>query len=228
MANIVRKELIDQYKKLHDENREYGKSSNNKIALVSHIVKRSSCRSVLDYGCGKSSLMDQLSSEIPQIEVVKYDPAIAEFSQKPDCKFDFAVCTDVMEHIPEEDVSDVLSDVHNHSELVLFVISTRPARAILPNGQNAHATVRDPRWWQQRLATIFGPVSLFYYNQRKQVAYYLTCNTSPAERFRLRRLVPNRTSLVVRIGGLFAPRAIARRCKRTVVSWTSASRGKNK
>jgi hypothetical protein len=173
VSYVVRKNLIDQYKQLHKENKEYGKSSDTKFRIVSYLVKQGGKKSLLDYGCGKSVLMDSLYTNLPDIEVVKYDPAIEQFSQKPTQKFDLVVCTDVMEHIPEEDVSDVLRDIFDYSESAFFVISTRPANAVLPDGQNAHATVKTPFWWQDKINDVFGKADILHYCKEKEIAYFI-------------------------------------------------------
>lgn len=64
---------------------------------------------------------------------------------------DFLINTDVLEHIYEEDINKVLKDIFNISEICYFNISTRLASTILPNGENAHCTVREASWWLKKI-----------------------------------------------------------------------------
>ena len=75
-----------------------------------------------------------------------------EFSAKPDRRFDLVISTDVLEHIPEESIDKILKDIFNYSDQWVFLtICTREAREILPNGMNAHATVKPEEWWNDKL-----------------------------------------------------------------------------
>jgi len=169
--NSVNKYFVDQYRRLHSDHKDYGKSSDKKVRMVLSLVDDLSAKSVLDYGCGKSSLMDGVRSRRP-ISVGRYDPAIDEFMEKPEGKFSLVVCTDVMEHIPEDDVSAVLDDIRGLSENAFFSISTRKAKATLPDGQNAHATVRDSEWWLGSIRKSFG--SAFFLQGEKDLIYIST------------------------------------------------------
>jgi hypothetical protein len=62
------------------------------------------------------------------------------------------VSTDVLEHIPEEDVDWVLKDCFSFAKKFIYMnIASYPARKILPNGWNAHVTIESPDWWRQRI-----------------------------------------------------------------------------
>ena len=77
-----------------------------------------------------------------------YDPAVDEFSAKPRGKFDGVICTDVAEHVPEDEVDVFLSDVFSHARKFVFItICTRPAKKLLPDGRNCHLTVKPATWW---------------------------------------------------------------------------------
>ena len=141
MGNVTRRELIDQYKIIHREKLNYGRSSEDMISVVLLLFKSLKGKLFLDYGCGKSNLANQVS-EVHGTTVCKYDPSIPEHSTRPKGQFDLVTCTDVMEHIPEEDITSVLMDIKNCSQNVYFVISTRLAKAVLPDGRNAHLTVK--------------------------------------------------------------------------------------
>lgn len=143
-------ELINQYAILHDT-KKYGDTGDMLSGVVREAIKTHDVESVLDYGCGRSNLVYSLDIDC----AIKYDPAIREFSDKPQEKFDLVVCTDVLEHIPEELVEDVIKDVCSYAPLVFFTICTRPAHTILPNGTNAHCLVKSKEWWDNLLGLYF-------------------------------------------------------------------------
>lgn len=97
---------------------------------------------ILDYGCGKSTLQQQLPFKIQQ-----YDPAVPKYSTLPD-PADIVVCTDVLEHIEPDNLGNVLLHIHSLAKKAAFlVIATRPAKKILEDGRNAHLIVKDMVWW---------------------------------------------------------------------------------
>ena len=62
---------------------------------------------------------------------------------------DLIVLFDVLEHIFIGDLKLVVSDIYKYAkELVILQIACYPASATLPNGENAHITVRNPVWWK--------------------------------------------------------------------------------
>jgi len=119
------------------------------------ILKEYSVKTVLDYGCGGSDWStagfheENNKSAIEYFKLDKayrYEPArnIDERNQV-DCVVSF----DVLEHIFISDVPTILRDIFSYaSKLVVLNIACYPARAMLPNGENAHITVRHPLWWK--------------------------------------------------------------------------------
>ena len=81
-----------------------------------------------------------------------YDPAYEEHNILPEKTFDGVISTDVLEHIPEEVIPKTLSQIFERAEkFVYLAICTRLAQAILPNGENAHCTVKEPNWWENHI-----------------------------------------------------------------------------
>jgi SAM-dependent methyltransferase len=101
---------------------------------------------ILDYGCGKAQHHpDSWNS-------YKYDPAIPQFSTKPDKnkKFDLVLCVDVLEHIPEESLPEIIKELFEYSNKWVFcTAAVKEAGKTLPNGMNAHATVKPEDWWKE-------------------------------------------------------------------------------
>jgi hypothetical protein len=71
-----------------------------------------------------------------------YDPGVPEYDTLPEGIFDGVYSTDVMEHIPKEQIPETFETIFEKAEKFVFLaICTQPAIAILPNGENAHCTV---------------------------------------------------------------------------------------
>lgn len=129
--------------------------------LVLPHFKEHTIRSVLDYGSGGSDWekedFDQESSQSAKDffsvdTVASYEPARSIDQRK---KSECVICMDVLEHIFVLDVSAVLRDIFSYADrLVILNIACYKARAMLPNGENAHITVRDPMWWKGMLDSI--------------------------------------------------------------------------
>lgn len=156
---ITNNNLVSQYSQLHQTKR-YGHTANSYAPHVRACVVDLRATRVLEYGCGQSSLGEILAT--PGLEWKRYDPAIPEFSSQPQEPVDLVVCTDVMEHIPEEDVEDVLRHIGSLSRNVFFNIATRAAKTVLPNGQNAHCTVWTIERWMEVLRKEFPEVQVVH------------------------------------------------------------------
>lgn len=125
----TRKRLVRFYKFLHDER----------------------VTSFVDYGCGKGWL-EQFLDPMP---VSSYDPMVEEFSN-PDYKSQgWLVCLDVLEHVEEKYLDNVLRHIYrSFIHKALFYISWADTD-IFPDGTDAHITKHDFHWWYLRLTKYF-------------------------------------------------------------------------
>ena len=116
---------------------------------------------VLDYGCGGSNWTQQGFDEKTNQSAIEYFNLSNAYRYEPardiderqivDCVISF----DVLEHIFISDVPAVLRDMFSHtSKLLILNIACYKAAALLPNGENAHITVRPPHWWKGMLDSI--------------------------------------------------------------------------
>lgn len=151
--------LIPAYRELHAKGKFPGFSVRPYLAQIAELVMSSGAKTLLDYGCGEGK---QYSEEcwhvLWNIHPVLYDPAVPQFAKKPSGSFDGTICTDVLEHVPEDELDAVIQDLVRFSRLWCFVsVCCRPAKANknLPDGRNAHVTIKPESWWQMRLAIAF-------------------------------------------------------------------------
>lgn len=131
------------------------------IARIKALIDATGAKNVLDYGAGKGAQyrpqpivvearqMADGVAEYWDVEVACYDPGYAGYSKLPDAAFDGVVCTDVLEHCPEEDLAWIVDEIFAFARRFVYLnVACFPARKSLPNGENAHATVRPPEWWE--------------------------------------------------------------------------------
>lgn len=152
-------EHIVAYREIHST-RHYGSSATElHLAEIAKVVRAQAPKSILDYGCGRGDLVAHFWLDGAR-RIERYDPAIPAFKSMPEGEFDLVLVCDVMEHIPMASVDRVLAEVREKSATALFTISTKLARAKLPDGRNAHVTLLTPAEWTRWLADVFGPVQV--------------------------------------------------------------------
>ena len=128
-------------KRLYDVEPEYGTSGKTWAKYVRKCAQDNP-GSILDYGCGRRTLEQELGYPIQN-----YDPAIPGYDAPPEPAHCVA-CTDVLEHIEPECLDAVLDDLKRVTQAVgFFVIATRPAAKVLADGRNAHLINRPIEWW---------------------------------------------------------------------------------
>jgi hypothetical protein len=165
------RELLEFYRQMHVEGERgrppeetfSGVSLGPHVGRVKRLVAKTGATSILDYGSGKGRLYDLQNVKLPDGTllpsiadfwdvdyVLCYDPAYGPFSEAPKQKFDGVVCTDVLEHCPEEDIGWIIEDLFGYATRFVFAtVACYPAEKHLPNGENAHVTIRPPQWWVQ-------------------------------------------------------------------------------
>ena len=136
---------LEQAKQYHkDDNKWQGVALKKFIPSINQIIKDKGIESILDYGSGKAKYHPK------EWNATKYDPAVPEYQNKPTDKFDLVISTDVLEHIPVDNLKDAINEIFSYSKKWVFVsVCCRKAIAILPNGYNAHATIESAKWWRE-------------------------------------------------------------------------------
>lgn len=146
--------ITDEYKelneKLHESNKHYGAGGHKWATQLVGLAKMVGTQDILDYGCGKSTLAQNLPFKIQQ-----YDPCIPKYASEPE-PADIVICTDVLEHIEPECVVDVLVHISKLTKKLAFlVIANRPAKKVLEDGRNAHLIQENEVWWLERILPLF-------------------------------------------------------------------------
>ena len=147
--------LVKEYTDYHATHDNYGASANKFKTTVLGCIDQHKVGSLLDYGCGKGVLIRSIREDRPNVEVEGFDPAVAEFQEKPTGQFDVVACIDVLEHVPLDELDALLSEIRYFSSRPFIFVSCRLAKAVLNNGMNAHCTVFPPRWWASKLGSYF-------------------------------------------------------------------------
>ena len=147
-------DYIKQYELLYKIKKNYGKTSIKLYDMLKKIINDLNISSVLDYGCGKSKLLDLIKKN-SKIKIFKYDPAIKKYSTLTKNKTDLVICTDVLQHVPLYDLDRVLKEIKSKGIYILFYIKCTNHKTKLPNGTYANCTVYDKKWWLEKLSTYF-------------------------------------------------------------------------
>jgi hypothetical protein len=161
--------LIDQYKEIH-ATRTYGDTSIKNLRYIRPQVKVLAPATILDFGCGRSKLVDVLGQSVGA-SIKRYDPAIPEYSTPPEGVADLLINVDVLEHVPEDKLDTVVGHMARLCRNAIIVIDTVQAEAVLPNGENAHCTLRSQEWWGQYLRKHFKHVEPIRVTRRSRAAF---------------------------------------------------------
>jgi hypothetical protein len=133
---------------------------------IKTLIDTTRSTTILDYGSGKGLQYRQKDISIPHAEgrwpdiktywgvedIRLYDPSYPPLSELPTGKFDGVISTDVLEHCPEEDIPWIVDEIFSFSKKFVFAnVACYPAKKRLPNGENAHCTIKPMEWWRERI-----------------------------------------------------------------------------
>ncbi len=140
-----------------------GQSLGDHVARISTLVRKHRARTILDYGSGKGNLYEPLPGEAAGsrfktmrawdgARVTCYDPGYAPFSGPIEQHYDGVICTDVLEHIADDDIPWVFDELFRHARSFVFAVAASfLACKTLPNGENAHVTLQPASWWLEHI-----------------------------------------------------------------------------
>ncbi len=152
--------LREQYRMLMDNGAFRGLTTLIFADHIKEMVKKHGVKTMLDYGCGQGVQYgkDLDLAEKWGVTVEQYDPVVPEYSELPDSTFDMVICVDVLEHIPEEELKGVLTEIFSKATKCVFLtVCPRAAKKTLPDGRNCHLTIKPLSWWAALVKEIAPP-----------------------------------------------------------------------
>lgn len=120
---------------------------------VYNVVKKTNSKTILDYGSGKGQQYSNLKLDLYWgVEVDCYDPGYEPFFELPNKLYDGVICTEVMEHVPEDEVDQVMTEIFERAtKFVYFSIALSLAGKKLLDGSNVHVTIKPMKWWNEKI-----------------------------------------------------------------------------
>lgn len=170
-------ELLSMYQNMHSEgdpstsqdadNTFDGQSLLPHVELIGQLITHFAANTLLDYGAGKGKQYGPMPINLPDgrrypdiaafwgVSVHCYDPGHKPFSTPPGRQYDAVISTDVLEHCPEEDLEWIVDEMFGAASKFLYAnAACYPADKQLPNGENAHITIRPLSWWSALFAKV--------------------------------------------------------------------------
>jgi 2-polyprenyl-3-methyl-5-hydroxy-6-metoxy-1,4-benzoquinol methylase len=168
LADLISHEYAALLARKHSEKR-WGTDGKRHAAAVAALADQAKAETILDYGCGEQTLAAAMAPR----KVLGFDPGMVGRDGMPK-PCDVLACTDVLEHVEPEKLGNVLAHMHAICLKAAFlVISTRPAREVLPDGRNAHLIVRDAEWWTDQILAAGFTIERAELRE-KEAAFWLT------------------------------------------------------
>jgi len=138
------------------------------IVAIKDLVDSTNSNTLLDYGSGKgiqykTVLLEDENHVVYQNlkdywkanEIYCYDPAYPPHQNLPNRQFDGVISTDVLEHCHQEDMKWIINEIFSLAKRFVFAnVACYRASKSLPNGKNAHCTIRPSVWWDVVLKSI--------------------------------------------------------------------------
>lgn len=173
----------EQNRLLHEQCDVYGVSGVHYAEMVFGLIALHHPHTVIDFGCGKDTLRETVYALVQERYAVRgkftkprdrnrrmtpsmpiwrsYDPSIPELSMLPETPADMMICTDVMEHVERECLSEVIGYLRDMTKKVIFCsIAMKPACRKLPDGRNTHRIIKKKDFWMEKFSSDFHIVEL--------------------------------------------------------------------
>jgi hypothetical protein len=135
---------------------------------IGKLIQQHRARTLLDYGCGRGDAY-RSPHKVHQTwglrrpDVHLYDPSFGRYANLPLGTYDAVICSDVLEHIPEEQVDAVIERLFAYAKAFVWAsVCCRPAKKTFPGTDiNLHVTVKDMQWWLDTFEQHAGGKSFF-------------------------------------------------------------------
>ena len=149
--------MKEQYEKIHELGMyDTHCMSNRDSDILFGLVRGTKSITLLDFGGGKGHQYsrDNMNHRfgIAILDIDIYDIGIPKYSKIPNKVYDGVISIDVLEHIHEKDLDESLTLLFSKAKNFVYIaVSCDPAKTVLPNGLNAHVTIRPPSWWKEKI-----------------------------------------------------------------------------
>lgn len=151
------KVISEEYRTLIENKTKSSPWGNAVIGSVPRIYKyalQHDCKSILDYGSGKSDFINTLNQDFPNhgLQINQYEPARPEFAHDP-LTSDMTICVDVLEHIEPDKLDAVLDHIYQKTNKIFyFKVCLVAAHSTFPDGRNLHLIIEDEHFWKNKLS----------------------------------------------------------------------------
>ena len=88
---------------------------------IKKIISEVDPKTILDYGCGESRVVENLQQEFPNIRYTKYDPYIERYKDYPSGQYDFIMCNLVVHLLNPEMKKYVVQELHQLNTGYVFI-----------------------------------------------------------------------------------------------------------
>ena len=128
----------------------WGKPNVGFMPYIRAFAKILGAKSCLDYGAGHGQLKKYIEAQEIFSKVYEYDPGVPGLEVPK--RADMIICFDVLEHIEPHCVLPAIAHIKSLCNIGAFMnISLVPSRETLPDGRNAHLTVKPYEFWLSHL-----------------------------------------------------------------------------
>lgn len=120
---------------------------------ITRCVRENKPIRILDYGSGNGlQYLAHRQHEPWGILPHCYDPGVPGLDGPPAGRFQGIICTDVLEHIAEDDLPAIMEHIVELLDrsawcFVYFHVSCLPAKKTFADGRNVHLTIKPTEWW---------------------------------------------------------------------------------
>lgn len=160
--------------------------SSNPLKVVCWAKLKNKAR-VIDLGCGRAVLAryfsDYTGTDISSFIIkennrtipgVKFYHIGLHSLQDIQSSFDYVVCLDVLEHIPEKHIDSAMASISKvDAEIFVFSISVRKSRILSKKGENLHLTVWRKEMWEKIILERFRIIDSIFLEDRESIWFKL-------------------------------------------------------
>lgn len=149
--------VSDEYRKLLEKatlEMPWGGAVIGSVPRIYNYAIDHNCKSILDYGSGKSDFLKTLNEKIPDHNLIinQYEPGRPELAHDPEVS-DMTVCVDVLEHIEPEKLDAVLEHIYEKTNKIFyFKVCLVASHSTFEDGRNLHLIIENSDFWLEKLS----------------------------------------------------------------------------